>query len=48
MAIIEKAKIGETLDPRGAEPTAFGACERCGQNSNLTFKNNSFVCVTCL
>ncbi len=43
--LLEQAKIKGELKQ---EYSAFGKCELCGQSSHLMFKDNRFVCDTCM
>ena len=45
--LLEHAKL-RRFNPRNAEPTAFDNCEICGEKSHLTFRNNKFLCDSCL
>jgi CBS domain-containing protein len=43
--VLEKAKVkGRYVE----DPISFGSCELCGASTNLIFKENKFLCSTCL
>lgn len=45
--ILEQARIKGPLDSMNS-PNALGRCEYCGANGTLLFKNDMFLCETCV
>ena len=43
--LLEQAKI---KGPNDIEPIAIGACDRCGNKGNLSYKNGEFLCEDCV